>query len=181
MTVWDFTLIVEGRDLSEQAVFDALCEAGCHDALVGVSNGTQYLDFDREALTLEEAVTSAIHDIEQVSGLHVVRFVDPDLVSMAEIAQRVGRTRESVRLLVNGERGPGNFPSPVTNPSRSHRLWQWAEVERWLARFDDATAESITRNSSLIRSALSAGIAYRWYARSLDEEQRGRIHELTHL
>ena len=109
MTVWDFTLVVEGRDLSKQDVFDALWEAGCSDALIGMSNGIQYLDFDRESRTLEAAVAAAVEDIERVPGLHVVRFVDSDLVSMAEIAERSGRTRESVRLLVNGVRGPGNF------------------------------------------------------------------------
>ena len=181
MSIWDFTLVVEGRDLSEQAVFDALWEAGCDDALIGVSNGIQYLDFDREAPTLEEAVASAVHDIEQVSDLQVVRFVDPDLVSMAEIAERAGRTRESVGLLANGERGPGGFPAPITSPARPHRLWQWSEVERWLAHYDDAGAESTESAASSIQSALSAGIAYRWYTRGLDEEQRGRIHALTHF
>ena len=180
MSVWDFTLIVEGRDLSEQAVFDALWDAGCDDALIGVSNSVQYLDFDREAPTLEEAVASAVRDIEQVSGLNVVRLLDQDLVSMAEIAERAGRTRESVRLLVNGERGPGGFPSPVTTPVRPHRLWQWSEVEQWLARYDAADSEPTNPAAYSIRSALSAGIAYRWYTRDLDEEQRGRIHQLTH-
>ena len=132
MAVWDFTLIVEGRDIASEEVFDALWEAGCDDALIGQTNGVQYLDFDRDAETIEEAVASAVADAERVPGLQVVRFVDSDLVGMSEIAERCGRTRESVRLLVTGARGPGQFPPPVNDPRRPHRLWRWSEVERWL-------------------------------------------------
>ena len=181
MSIWDFTLVVEGRDLSDQEVFDALWEAGCGDALIGISNGVQYLDFDRDAPTLEEAVALAVRDVEQVAGLHVVRFVDSDLVSMAEISERSGRTRESIRLLANGERGPGDFPAPVTSPSRPHRLWQWPEVKSWLARYEAADAGPTEPGPEAIRSALSAGVAYRSHMRGLSEEQRQRVHELTHL
>ena len=181
MTVWNFTLIVEGRDLSEQAVFDALWEAGCDDALVGVTNGVQYLDFDREAPTLEEAVASAIHDIEQVAGLQVMRFVDSDLVSMAEIAERTRRTRESVRLLVTGERGPGEFPVPVNDPRRPNRLWRWSEVEAWLENRHRSGTAPDREGSSLIRRALAAGIEFRAYERGMDQAQRERVHDLTHV
>ena len=57
------------------------------------SEGIQYLDFDREAGCLEEAVLSAVADIESVEGLEVVRIADAGLVSMSDIAARTGRTR----------------------------------------------------------------------------------------
>ena len=69
MPAFTFTLIVEGPDLQADATIDALFEAGCDDALVGRSEGVQYLDFDREAGCLEEAVLSAVADIESVDGL----------------------------------------------------------------------------------------------------------------
>ena len=64
----------------------------------------QYLDFDRDTSCLEEAVLSAVADIESVEGLEVVRIAGAGLVSMSDIAARTGRTRESVRLLVAGAR-----------------------------------------------------------------------------
>ena len=48
-----------------------------------------------------------VNVIERVEGGEVVRIADAGLASMAAIAARMGRTRESVRLLVSGERGPG--------------------------------------------------------------------------
>ena len=66
-----FTLIVEGADVQSAEVADALFEAGCDDALVGRSGGVQFLDFDREATSVGEAVLSALADIESVEGLTV--------------------------------------------------------------------------------------------------------------
>lgn len=72
----DFTLIIEGRDIHDDEVFDALYEAGCDDALVRSKDGTQYMDFTREAATLDEAISSAVRDIETVDGVRVVRIPD---------------------------------------------------------------------------------------------------------
>ncbi len=38
---------------------------------------------------------------------------DDDWLAASEIAKRVGRTRQSIGLLVRGDRGPGGLPAPV--------------------------------------------------------------------
>ena len=116
MAIHHFTLIVDGPNVQEDALIEALFESGCDDALVGRSEGIQYIEFDREAPDLDVALLSAVADVEKVPGVKVARVADAGLVTMAEIAARVGRTREGVRLLVNGSRGPGGFPPPVTDP-----------------------------------------------------------------
>ena len=131
MSTFHFTLIVDGPDLQDRHVIDRLFEAGCDDATVGVSDGVQFVDFDREAEALDDALLSAVHDLEKLEGVEVVRIADAGLASLADIAARVGRTRESVRLLVSGARGPGNFPKPVTDPRSRYRLWRWPEVAGW--------------------------------------------------
>ncbi len=73
MPTYQFTLIVEGPDLQDEQRIDALHESGCDDALAGRSHGVQYLDFDREASSLEDAVLSAAADAERVEGVEVVR------------------------------------------------------------------------------------------------------------
>ena len=134
MTTHQFTLIVEGPDLQDPARLDALYEAGCDDATVGRVGDVQYLDFDRDAAGFGEAVTSAMRDVESaVPSARVVQLEPDDLVTMAEIAQRTGRTRESVRLLIAGERGPGGFPVAATHFRQRQRMWRWAEVATWFA------------------------------------------------
>ncbi len=133
MKTYQFVLIVEGRDLQSGEMFDAVFEAGCDDALVGCSNGVQFVDFEREAPSAGEAVRSAVTALESVSGVTVARVAGADLLSMADIAIRTGRTRESVRLLIVGKRGPGGFPPPVTDPRNRYRLWRSSEVQQWFA------------------------------------------------
>ena len=73
MPIHQFTLIVAGSDLQTEPLIDALFEAGCDDATVGRTGGVQYIDFDREAESLGEAINSAVRDVEQVEGVRVTR------------------------------------------------------------------------------------------------------------
>ncbi len=140
MPIQHFTLIVDGSDLQTEPFIDAIFEAGCDDATVGRTDGVQFIDFDRDAESLGEAIFSAVQDVEKVEGVQVTRVADAGLVSMTDIASRLGRTRESVRLLVTGARGPGGFPAPVTDPRGRYRLWRWSDVTHWLAtKFGDDT------------------------------------------
>lgn len=41
MSLHHFTLIVDGPDVQDEALIDALFEAGCDDALVGRAEGIQ--------------------------------------------------------------------------------------------------------------------------------------------
>ena len=135
MSNFHFTLIVDGPDLQDESLIDRLFEAGCDDATIGSSDGVQYVDFDREAEALDDAILSAIDDLEKLEGVEVIRIADAGLASLADIAARVARTRESVRLLVSGARGPGNFPKPVTDPRSRYRLWRWSEVASWFKEY----------------------------------------------
>jgi hypothetical protein len=160
-TTYTFTLIVEGPDLQTDELVNALYLAGCDDAMVGRADGVQYVDFDRDAATLEDAVLSAVADMETVPGVAVIGLAGAGLVSMADIANRTGRTRESVRLLVIGERGPGGFPAPVTDPRSRYRLWRSADVEQWFrvslgAGLDDTRSDHV-------RAAINAGLELRRY------------------
>jgi hypothetical protein len=175
MTTHQFTLIVDGPDLQTEGLADQLFEVGCDDALIGRSNGVQFLDFDRESPSLEDAVLSAIADAEKVEGLEVVRLADAGLVSMADIAARAGRTRESVRLLVTGERGPGGFPPPVNDPRSRYRLWRSSEVQLW---FEKSLNEGPSRPDDQVLAAINAGLELRHLGRQF---WRGRSHDLHDL
>lgn len=164
-----FTLIVEGTDFMEDEVVNAVYEAGCDDATVGVSNGVPCADFSREASSLEEAALSAIAAIESVGGIEVIRIADAGLLSIADIAERTGRTRESVRLLVEGKRGPGGFPTPVTDPRRRrHRLWYWPEVARW---FESTGAGRADGDQEQMLAAINAWLELRRLRKTVEPER----------
>jgi hypothetical protein len=167
-----------GPGLQDDNAVEALFEAGCDDALVGRVDGIQYLDFDRESESLEDAMLSAVADIERVDGVEVVRIADAGLASMAAIAARMGRTRESVRLLVSGERGPGGFPAPVTDPRSRYRLWRISEVERWVRIHGSDIAESRDEH---VRAAINAGLELRHHSAHLAADRRGDLRDLVGL
>lgn len=74
MTSYQFTLIVAGPELQDDANADALFKAACDDATVGRVGAVQYLDFDREAGSLADAVFEATEAIESaVPKTRVIR------------------------------------------------------------------------------------------------------------
>ena len=56
---------------------------------------------------------------------------DEDLVTLGEIADRVGRSREAVRLWSLGRTGPGGFPPPVDG-GLSTAFYRWSQVAPWI-------------------------------------------------
>ena len=105
-----------------------------HDVLFGGPDpaGVFEVDFHRAAARFEDAVLDAMDDLQHVFPEAQILEVKPDpLVSLDEIAERADRTHESVRLLVNGKRGPGGFPPPAGGRGRRSKVWRWYEVERW--------------------------------------------------
>lgn len=176
-----FTLIVEGPDLQTHHALDALHAAGCDDGTVGSIDGVQFMDFDREADTFLDAVGGAITAVEAAVPGAVVLHVEPDeLVTMAEIAERTGRSRESIRLLVSGNRGPGGFPPPATHFRRRHRMWRWPQVARWVADVlgEPAQAGWDGETARLI-GAVNAGLAYRNARRTLASAERKQLQRLV--
>jgi hypothetical protein len=131
LNTYTFTLIIDGPDATDEPVIDALFEAGCDDALFGRRDRVQFADFDRGAPDLATAVVRAIDQVESVSGMRVLHVEPEDLVSASVIAERTARTRESVRLLIEGKRGPGGFPNPVAWVDAKTRLWHWSDVANW--------------------------------------------------
>lgn len=73
-----FTLILSGFDELTEDIENCLFEAGCDDALLGIHAGSPYLSFDREADSLEEAINTAIKDVQSCEPpIEVVRVIPP--------------------------------------------------------------------------------------------------------
>jgi hypothetical protein len=177
MPVFSFTLIVTGADLLTDAAQNALFEAGCDDATFGTSAGVQHAAFDREAPSFGEAVRSAIAAVETaVVGARVVHIEPDELVTMTEIAQRLGRTRESVRLLVAGQRGPGGFPAPATRGTLRNLMWHWPEVARWFREQQGVPVEDGVPWPLI--AALNAILELRRQLPELTDDERGLVEQL---
>ena len=132
MPDYEFTLLIDGPDLQSEEHLNALFESGCDDALFGNRDSVQYADFTREATSFSAAISSAIKDIESaVPGARVLRVEPEDFVTLTAIALRVNRSREGIRLLAEGKRGPGGFPAAVSWIDARTRIWRWPDVAVW--------------------------------------------------
>lgn len=134
MTLYNFTLMLSGVNIDTPRLEDALYESGCSDALVCFYGKSVYLEFDREAQSLDEAIESAIDNIEMAGIGAKVNSVDSALVGLSDIAELTHLSRQAIAMLKDGTRGSGDFPSPIHRIKGQSPLWDWAEVANWLLK-----------------------------------------------
>lgn len=146
--IFEFILVLKNVDESTPDLEDSLYEAGCDDALINFRNGAVYLDFNREATSLEEAVISAIKDVKSASvDAEIARVTPENLVTESEIAKRLNKSRQIVSLWIKGKRRR-LFPHPVMRLAEKSPLWNWCEVVAWL--YDN----KIINDKELVEKAL---------------------------
>lgn len=136
MSLHEFTLILDldlppSSDEEFLEFADRIMAAVDGDAPLAIRSGVHYLEVVRTGGTLSTAIEATIGEVESVTGVHVVH-VDGDLVTAAEIGERIGKTRQAVQMMVSGQRGPGHFPAPLVGASSQTRLWRWVDVLKWL-------------------------------------------------
>jgi hypothetical protein len=149
---YNFVLVLSGVSEPEGWLEDALFEGGCDDATLAFRSGIGYLEFDRAAPSLDEAILSAVRDVERADSRLAVVAVEPgDPVNAAEIARRAQVTREYIRLLAQGERGEGDFPAPQSGITGKTLVWSWAEVVRWMSEHGRLKDASVVERAETIR------------------------------
>jgi predicted DNA-binding transcriptional regulator AlpA len=138
---YEFTLKFMLPDNSGDASLhlQALGEAGCDDALIGVGQpGRVALNFTREAASAEQAIVSALSDVKQAIPAAKLVEAGPDFVGLTDVADLAGVSRQNMRKLMVGH--PSSFPAPVHEGSAS--VWHLANILLWLRdnknyRFED--------------------------------------------
>lgn len=162
---FDFALVSGGVAELSPATADALFEAGCDDATISLRHGLLYAEFSRAGRSLKDAILSAIRDLRDADvGADVLRVDECDLVTPAEIARRINRSRQLVSQYINGQRGGGDFPPPECKLDEDSPLWSWCSVARWLADRGLLQAHETSRAETVaaINSSLEAA---RWHKR----------------
>jgi predicted DNA-binding transcriptional regulator AlpA len=145
---FSFAFVVEGLSIDNVEQVNAVTEE-CEGVTLAELGAVVLAVFEREADSAENALATALRQVEAACSTVQVLRLDPDLVSVADIAQRTGRTRQSVRMLADGHRGPGDFPQPVGSVGKAIRVWEWASVDEWLryrgGRRTAGTARAVSR------------------------------------
>lgn len=128
-------LVVTGVDLDDEVVLDLI---GAHfDNLTWHSEGGQVIATVHATSTkpVDEAITAAAAITATLAGARVTG-VDPQLVALGDIADRLGISSEAVRLWAVGKRRAGTaFPTPTGRVSTGRtvmKIWSWPDVLTWL-------------------------------------------------
>ena len=78
----EFTVILASPEESEEDA-NRLYESGCSDGSISTSGGVTRIDFHRESPSLEEAIRSAIGNV-QAAGFHVAHvLIEPESIVAA--------------------------------------------------------------------------------------------------
>lgn len=168
----DFTLVLYGVSELTRDVLDALFEAGCDDATIASRCGRIVATFSRTAPSLKDAILSAIQCVRNANiGADVLRVDYCNLVTQADIARKIGRSRQLVHQYWTGTRGPGGFPPPACELCDGTRLWFWCEVAFWLWQ-NDMIKEDVLRDAQQVE-AINSVLDVEWQKkenRELTEE-----------
>jgi hypothetical protein len=153
MKMYEFCMVASGLDPEADDFEIRFFKAGCDDATVSFQKGHILVDFTREAESLEDAIASAVTQVNK-AGAKVLR-VEPDpLVSLSDMAARAGVTRAAMSHYFKGTRAK-DFPAPVAKVTSESPLWDWATVARWMFRNNKLDREAAIE-AEIIRQANEA-------------------------
>jgi predicted DNA-binding transcriptional regulator AlpA len=157
---YDFTFVVSGVDVDDQAAVDALLES-C-DALLARAGGVDLLSITGSGDSAIEAALTVVSAAQAaVPQLKVCRL-DRDLVGVHEIAERTGRSRQNVSQWIAGERKAQGEPFPAAEGTVGRsQAWLWSEVNQWLAThgLDDGVAYPTRTEMAQIDVALALSVS----------------------
>lgn len=132
MREYEFTLKFRLPDANADAeqFIDALAEAGCDDATVGIGQqGRIALAFTREASSAVEAIVSAVQEVRSAIPGAELAEASPDFVGLTDVADLIGCSRQNMRKLMLSN--AATFPAAVHEGSQA--FWHLRPVLDWLA------------------------------------------------
>jgi hypothetical protein len=140
MREFEFTLKFALTENSKDAnsYVELLGKAGCDDALVGIGQeGRIAFAFCREAESAFQAVLSAIKNVKSVIPDAKLIEAAPDLVSISDIADLLGLTRQNLRQIVLNH--GTTFPTPIHEGTSV--IWHLTNVLSWFKQGEYKTIE----------------------------------------
>ncbi|EON93067.1 prophage cp4-57 regulatory [Marinobacter lipolyticus SM19] len=128
---YDFTLKFSvPPDLAQDQIESSLFQAGCEDAIIGLGQkGRLALNFTREAESAEQAILSAIQDVQR--AVPEARLVEagPDFVGISDMASLLKFSRQNMRKLIQTHLA--SFPLPVHEGASA--IWHLFDVLAWFS------------------------------------------------
>jgi hypothetical protein len=179
MKQFEFSFVVDGFDPCDAKQMTALCE-GFPEATASGWQGKTLLEFVVSGTNALSTLRRTRNAIEQlIPGARVISLGE-DLLGIPEIASRTERSEESIRQLVHGIRGSGDFPSARGILKGGARLWRWGDVADWLHEHGilaDLDAAFIDRASAASFELDLVGVPRQSLSRTAIPSSKQMLHE----
>ena len=128
------------RTVMEEAFFNADLTELTLMSRNGIFYAVAFWDSSSEDI---KALDSLVLKVKCAHPSIRIQSVEPsNMVTSAEIARRLNRSRQSVQLWISGARGSGNFPVPVAGMTSKTLIWNWIEVLNWIKSENLQSVES---------------------------------------
>jgi len=101
----------------------------------------------------QDAVEHLVDAVHRAVDTAVPVRAEVELMTIPDIAAKVGLNREAVRLWTLGKRGPGNFPIPLTVVGDRMKIWAASDVHEWLVCAGIPTSEGRPLSPSEVTDA----------------------------
>jgi hypothetical protein len=127
---YEFTLKFRIPTIDSKVEEIVECLGGsCNDAVVGIGEpGRLALNFTRASNSAELAILGAVTDVKNVVREATLIEITPDFVSLADIAEHIGVSRQKMRKILLAH--PNSFPAPVHEGITA--IWHLVSVLSWL-------------------------------------------------
>ena len=152
-----------------EAWLDALFEAGCDDALVGVAvPGRVSVSFRRSGSGAMTILLAAITDVGRAIPGARLMSAGPDLLNLTELAGHLTDhdapiTRQAMRKYASGEAKTRTMPFPVPAVSGGTPLWHLDDVLHWMTgehKLPEAPRLAALQRLARVTKALNAACEY---------------------
>ena len=173
MTSFRLNIIFLGVDFDDDDVFEALAELP--NVVWRAQGRYAFATATIDAVSALKAADLVTQQVTKCVPSACPIRLDDDLVSIPDVASRIGVTCEAVRNWANGTR-QANFPLPKGVVGDAIKVWAWSDVNRWLrenlnigdreefATAHDAALINALFSDSLRRQSVAAAAATTWSA-----------------
>ena len=147
---YEFLFVVDGVSFDDQELTAKIVER--FDAQLSVSSGTYRLAVTGEGASALEAMQSLLPQLSALAPALKLLRLDPDLVGISDIAERVGRSRQNVQQWVDGDRNSARPFPPAEGMVGRSLAWRWADVDSWLehVNLSDGRLRVASRHEALL-------------------------------
>lgn len=149
---YNFTLVLENvSNQDDTDIAEILFESGCDDATLSIRDQIAYLEFDRIANSLQNAIVSAVTNVLDADiGAWIIAIDPGDFVTSTEIGRRIKKSRQYIQKLKTVNCKTNSFPGPVAGIQTGNLIYSWKRISYYFYKLGKYIQKEDVINAQLL-------------------------------